>query len=104
MSGARCAALVSRNPHVHEIYKKQLAFFHFVPATVQAQLCALIRDTDWVEMFLKMSRDRLREHANIVMGALEEMCIPFVEVKVTLLCGLTSPDSLNSTQLMRRLT
>ena len=78
MSGARCAVLYTKNRAIHATFDR-MAFYHSVPAMVQMKLCAMLRDTQWVDDFLAESRVRLKDHANVVMESLDKLGIPYLK-------------------------
>ena len=83
MSGSRCAVLYSKNRNVHSSYER-VGFYHMVAGIIQMKLCAMLRDTDWVDGYLTESRLRLKEHADMVMQSLDAIGISYFKPVGTL--------------------
>lgn len=84
MSGSRSAVIHSKNKGVHQAFGKDIGFYHNVPGMVQMKLCRMLRDTEWVDEYLRESRVRLRRHAQIVMTTLDQLNLSYVTPTGTL--------------------
>ena len=78
LSGGRCGVIVSKNPDIHTMFAKSIAFMHFVPGIIQMKLCNVLKDKVWVDEMLDSSRSRLRANSQIVMETLDKLELTYL--------------------------